>query len=78
MDDSDIYRVFCENVDDRLAGLGWSRSRLANRMGVGIAYVTSYLNGHRRPGIDVISRFARGLKVDESALLRKKRKMAKA
>jgi len=67
---ADLYRIFCENVNDRLSELGWSRADLASKMDVTIAYVTNYLNGHRRPGIDVIARFAKALRVEADTLLK--------
>lgn len=47
-----------------------SKSELARRMEVGPAYVGNYLGMHKSPGLDVVERFARALKVSPELLLR--------
>lgn len=52
-----IDQQFREIVNDRLAERGWTRTDLAERMGVPRTTVTDYLNGRRHPGPEMIEKF---------------------
>jgi len=52
---------FVEAIEKRRAELGWTKQRLADEMGVGISYVGDYINGRRKPGPEVVERFAKAL-----------------
>lgn len=67
--DVTLQRRFIENVNHLLEEKGLSRSDLSRRMGAAPQFVTSYLNGQRSPGLDVIARFSEALEVDASTLL---------
>lgn len=58
-----LQQQFRNLVNHELQRLHWSRSLLAEKMGVTTAYVSNYLNGDRDPGDDVKEKFFRALGV---------------
>jgi transcriptional regulator with XRE-family HTH domain len=73
----DLCKIFIQNVNARLEELGWTRSEFASQMGVTRAFITNYLNGHRRPGLDVVAKWAEALDVQPAQLV-SKQKFAKS
>lgn len=59
---------FRENVCRIMADQGITRADLARKMDVPPQYVTNYLNGKASaPGLDVVSKFADGLGLEDPA-----------
>lgn len=65
---------FRDNVTNRLAAYGWTRTDLAEAMEKTRQYVTCYLNGHRDPGLTVVEDFATALGVPPQELLNSPKK----
>ncbi len=66
-----ICEDFRENVLAVLAEKGWSRTRLAEEMGVTPSYVTQLLRGYREPGLAVVEDVAIALNVSSTRLVEK-------
>lgn len=69
MDAVTLQKLFIANVERLLGELELTRSGLSREMKVSPSYITEYLSGRLSPGLDVIAKFAKGLKVAPVELL---------
>ena len=56
-----LNKRFQKNLQAELDARNWSQSDLAREMGVNPQYVSKYLRGESKPGLDVIERFSLAL-----------------
>ncbi len=64
-----LSNVFRRRVRERLDELGWSQQDLADELGIGKAYVSHLMTGHRNPGLETLESVAKVLAVDASWLI---------
>jgi transcriptional regulator with XRE-family HTH domain len=64
-----LHDVFLENVKLRMEELGINQSELADELRVTKSYISQLLAGRMTPGLDVVDRVAKALKISASAIL---------
>jgi transcriptional regulator with XRE-family HTH domain len=64
-----LHDVFLENVRLRMEELGMTQRQLASELRVTPSYICQLLAGRMTPGLDVVERVAKALKLSASAIL---------
>ena len=64
-----LHLIFRERVRGRLDELGMSQVDLAHEMGVSEAYISEIVNGKNVPGLSLVDRIAKALKMKGTELL---------
>lgn len=64
------YSSFVANVKAKMSERSWSKTDLAEALGVTPSYVSQLLSGHRRPGLDTLDEFAALFDCEPADLIR--------
>lgn len=72
---SHLNDVFRQNVEALLESYGWTRTDLANQMGVTKGYISHVLGEAKRRGVglEAVDKFAKALEVEPSDLIREQK-----